>query len=491
MEIILLLIRLFLAAIFMLAGVGKLLDLDGSEKAVKDFGTPEELAKFFAIALPFAEIVFAVMLLFVETSWLGAIGALLLLLTFIGGMIWQMAQGKAPDCHCFGQIHSEPVSRKTLIRNIVFAASALVLIIAGRENQGLSFSDISSDTDFMQIIIGLAAVGLLAAVVFYLKKISEQQVQIMRRIEVIELLAHEDGKGLNREDVETPQEGLPIGAPAPDFQIKDLNGKLISFEQLLTKGKAMLFFFVGPTCAPCAALLPEIEAWQNELKNNLDFVFISNGKAAENAEKLGGETFKQIFLQKEMEVAESFNAKWTPTAVLINPDGTIASRLATGDKAIRELVGKIKEQNLDENLIFVGGSNGHSAKLGQNIPEFSLNDLQGNTVSAAAFRGKKTLVTFWSQTCPHCENMLEELREWDKTKDQDEPNLIVISTGEAEDHSEMDLQSLVLLDEEQKTSEEMGMMGTPSAVLVNEHGKIVSETASGATDIWKLIGKKK
>ena len=322
----------------MLAGVGKLLDLDGSEKAVKDFGTPEELSKFFAIALPFAEIVFAVMLLFVETSWLGAIGALLLLLTFIGGMIWQMAQGKAPDCHCFGQIHSEPVSRKTLIRNIVFAASALVLIAAGRENQGLSFSDISSDTDFMQIIIGLAAVGLLAAVVFYLKKISEQQVQIMRRIEVIELLAHEDGKGINREDVETPQGGLPIGAPAPDFQIKDLNGRLVSFEQLLIKGKAMLFFFVSPTCAPCAALLPEIEVWQNELKSNLDFVFISSGKANENAEKLGGETFKQIFLQREMEVAELFNAKWTPTAVLINPDGTIASRLATGDKAIRELV---------------------------------------------------------------------------------------------------------------------------------------------------------
>ena len=43
--------------------------------------------------------------------------------------------------------------------------------------------------------------------------------------------------------------------------------------------------------------------------------------------------------------------------------------------------------------------------------DFSLNDLQGNTISANAFRGKKTLVAFWSLTCPHCENMLEELRE--------------------------------------------------------------------------------
>ena len=177
--------------------------------------------------------------------------------------------------------------------------------------------------------------------------------------------------------------------------------------------------------------------------------------------------------------------------VLINPDGTIASRLATGDKAIREMVEKIKQQSFEENLIFVGGSNGHSEKLGRTVPDFSLADLQGNTISANAFRGKKTLVTFWSQTCPHCENMLEELREWEKTKGQDEPNLIVISTGEAEDHGEMNLESLVLLDEEHKTAEEMGMLGTPSAILVNEHGKIVSETASGAENIWKLLGKKK
>ncbi len=87
--------------------------------------------------------------------------------------------------------------------------------------------------------------------------------------------------------------------------------------------------------------------------------------------------------------------------------------------------------------------------------------------------------------------MLEELREWDKTRGQDEPNLIVISTGEAEDHGEMNLESPVLLDEEHKTAEEMGMLGTPSAVLVNEQGKIVSETASGAENIWKLLGKKK
>ena len=107
MDILLLLIRIFLFAIFAVAGVGKLLDLEGSEKAVKAFGIPDDFAKFFSMALPFAEIVFAVCFLFTSFSWVGAIGATVLLLTFIGGMIAQMAQGNAPDCHCFGVIHSE------------------------------------------------------------------------------------------------------------------------------------------------------------------------------------------------------------------------------------------------------------------------------------------------------------------------------------------------------------------------------------------------
>ena len=33
------------------------------------------------------------------------------------------------------------------------------------------------------------------------------------------------------------------------------------------------------------------------------------------------------------------------------------------------------------------------------------------------------------------------------------------------------------------------MMGTPSAVLINEKGEIVTETGVGAANIWALIGK--
>lgn len=487
MDVLLLLIRIFVAAIFAVAGVGKLLDLEGSEKAVKEFGVPEEFAKIGAIALPVAEIVFAVFLLFTATSWLGAIGATLLLLIFIGGMIYQMAQGNSPDCHCFGAIHSEPVSKKSLIRNIIFALFSLFLVAQGREDQGLGFSELTNEMA-IQLILGLATIGLLGAVVYFLKKITEQQTQIIRRIELLEVISHEGGRETVREDVSNPHEGLPIGAPAPDFSAQDLSGKIVSFDNLLVKNKPMVLFFVSPSCIPCQSLLPEIENWQNDLKDKVNFVFVTKGNAKENAEKFGGGKFKHILIQKDSEISEQFKAVWTPTAVLINSDGNIASAVAAGDTAIRSLIEKVKLLGDESEKYFVTNI---STNLGEEVPEFALENVEGLSISSKDLTGRKTLLTYWSLDCGWCEKMLEDLREWDKTRGADEPELLLLSSGNAEKHKELGFKSQIILDDEKDVSKKIGMEGTPSAVLINENGKIVSEVAVGAENIFALIGKRK
>ncbi len=493
MEILLLIIRLFLFGIFALAGVGKLLDMEGSEKAVRGFGVPDNLAKPFSIFLPIAEIGIAISLLFVQVSWFGAIAGSGLLLIFTGGMLWQMKQGNAPDCHCFGQIHNEPVSIKSLLRNVAFAVLSLFLVFSGQANQGLDITNrIGGETGFMEIIIGVVIIGFLFGALYYLKKISEQQTQILRRIEVIELLSHEGGKEIERDDVENPSEGLPIGSPVPEFQLQDITGKQTTLTSVFGVGRPSLLFFVSPSCNPCQSLMPEIESWQEELKDKINFVFISNGKAKENLEKFGGDTFKTILLQEDREVAEELKAKWTPTALLVNPDGTIASKVAAGDTAIQEMIEKIKENGFDDELIFIEATqNGAEPTIGKEAPDFELEDLEGKQISSKDLAGKKTLIAFWSATCPHCVNMLDELREWDKVKGQDEPNLILLSSGDEEAHKEFDLKSPILLEEKSETAQAFGMSGTPSAVMVNEKGKVVSEVAVGALNIWALLGKKK
>lgn len=485
METVLLIFRLILFGVFAVAGISKILDPDGAKKAMRDFGMPDEFSGFFAVGLPFAEIVFAVCFLFVSMSWVGAAGALLLLTTFIGGMIWQMAQGNAPDCHCFGQIHSEPVGRKSLIRNIVFALLAVILLFSGRENQGLDLATTSAGMLQLMLILFLVILGLL--LLGYLVKVAAQQTEIMRRLGVLEVASSEPG-AVERNEAGDPSDGLPIGAPLPDFAIPDLNGREVRFEHLLTENKPFLFLFVGSQCAPCEALLPEITEWEAELDGKVRFVFISHGDVGATRDKFGATT-RVVLLEKATRAfADQVGAKWTPTALFVDVNGHIASHLAAGDTAIRRLAEQIKSRDLSEEFVYFLGLNGNRRpNIGEKIPEFSAIDIQGRDLTKAEFIGRKTLVAFSSPTCGHCVKLMDEVREWEQSRRPDSPQLVIFTDG---DHGEKTagLNAPVIVDKDSRLAVRFGMRGVPSAVLVDEAGTIVTEAAIGSKNIWSLIG---
>ncbi len=491
MEIFLLLLRLALAALFGVAGIAKIFDPEGSKKAFTDFGVPASLVRPAAFLLPLVELAVAAMLLFVPSSWFGAIGAAALLLIFTGGMLYQMAKGNAPDCHCFGQIHSEPVGVSSIVRNLVMLIPAVILLIQGRGRQGLDI--IRSDQDILFVTVGLAVIVLLFAAVLFLKSVSEQQKQIMRRIELMELIGREPGD-VEREDIGHPREGLLLGALAPDFRLPDLDGKMVSLEDIKADNKPVVFFFVAPTCAPCRALLPQFEEWQRELADKVKFVFINRGSAKDNRAKFGGDTEKLILLQKDREVAELFRAKWTPMAVLMDTKGRIASFTGAGDLGLRELMEKVKDaSSLDEFTYFTAAADHRHAalRIGESVPEISVTDIHDNVFDSSYFKGKETLVAFWSPACKFCRAMMDDIKDWDKTRNGTEPNLVIFAEGEKEEHLKHGLKAPMIVDEGGAIGDQFGRFGTPSAILIDENGKFISETAVGAPDIWSLIGKRK
>src|SRR5215469_15513786 len=141
MDVALLTARVLLAAIFLVAGLAKLADLAGSQQALRDFGVPVKLVMPLGVLLPLAELAVAVALLLPATAWWGALGALALLLLFVGGIGSNLARGQHPECHCFGQLHSAPVGWPTLIRNLVLAAVAGVVVVFGWSTSELSVVD--------------------------------------------------------------------------------------------------------------------------------------------------------------------------------------------------------------------------------------------------------------------------------------------------------------------------------------------------------------
>jgi uncharacterized membrane protein YphA (DoxX/SURF4 family) len=74
MSIALVLARLLLAAVFLVAGLAKLVDLAGSRQALWGFGVPAMLADLFGVLLPLAELAVAMALIPTVSSWWGALG---------------------------------------------------------------------------------------------------------------------------------------------------------------------------------------------------------------------------------------------------------------------------------------------------------------------------------------------------------------------------------------------------------------------------------
>lgn len=163
MGVVFLVGRLGLAVVFAAAGVSKLLDPVGSRKAMAGFGVPEVLTRPFGWGLPLVELADAALLLPVATAWWASLGALALLATFMAAIGVNMARGKAPDCHCFGQLHSEPAGWKTLARNGIFAAVAVPIAVWGRPDPGpsvIGWLGPLSGGERAGVLAGLAA-GLL------------------------------------------------------------------------------------------------------------------------------------------------------------------------------------------------------------------------------------------------------------------------------------------------------------------------------------------
>jgi thiol-disulfide isomerase/thioredoxin len=486
MDILLLLIRLGLAGVMALAGFAKLADPAGSRRAFEGFGVTGNLAKVGPVLLSLVEIAIGAMLIATQTSWYGAIGALVLLVLFIAQMSYQLARGNSPDCHCFGQVYSAPVSTLSVIRNLVFAIPAAVLVIRGQNGQGAAITDPSVNT--LELAFGVVITVLLVGAGAYLRKILQRQDQILKELQVMEIVAR-DGGSVERSQAGTPHDGMPIGAVAPEFAVKTLEGKAVSLDDLRADALPVLLLFVSPSCTPCRALLPDFQRWVEDLSGKVRLAFLTSGSADENREKFGDAIGKSLYLQNDREVATMFRAQWTPSAVFIDAGGRVASHIAAGDTAIRSLVRSLENEDLGrEGVHFTNGSTTMShAPIGQPVPEFRAEDMSGREITHDYFKGKPTLVAFWSATCPHCKSMMADLRQWEQARAPGDPNLILFT--EAQDSIE--LESPVIIDPEYKTANSLGMYGTPSAVLVNEKGVVVSETAIGAPDIWALIGRRK
>jgi peroxiredoxin len=506
MEIVLLIARVFLALIFGVAGFAKAKDADVSRQTLIEFGVPEKLAAPIGWSLPFIEILIAAALLPLAFAWWGAIAALALLLMFAAGIGVNLLRGHTPDCNCFGQLHSEPVSWSIFARNLVLASVAALVVVQGKNAPGLSAFNWLAGLragEVALLVLGIAAIGLLATAVVYLRRVLNHQATVLERIEAMKKVIDEDyaePAPVERADAAPPVEGLPVGAPAPGFSLASIDGEQVTLDDLLAYGKPVLLLFVSPHCFPCKTLLPVVRVWERDYDNRLTIALLSKGTVEENQKRVAKYGARHLLLQGEYAVADEYEAKWTPAAVLIGRGGKIASQVAYGEEAIRALV--THTVTTGAGLAAVNGSGGQIPqinvgsslfKVGEPAPRFSLSDLKGSVVNTEDFLGGDVLLLFWDSGCGFCQAMNEEIRSWEENPPDRAPRLVIVASGKAEDvrAKTRDFKSLVLLDSEFDIGPLFGSNSTPSAVLIDEEGNIASSLAIGERKVMALAGVRK
>ncbi|MCC6314079.1 MAG: redoxin domain-containing protein [Thermomicrobiales bacterium] len=499
MDVVVALARLVLAGIFVVSGVAKLLDLQGSQRAVANFGVPERFAKPIGLLLPIGELALAVMLLPVATTTIGAWLSLLLLLAFIGGISYNLSRGNRPDCHCFGQLSTEPIGASTLVRNGVFALLALFIGISGLAgNPGASLLGWTEDRAvFEWILLALLIVMavVLGAVVWLLVHLLGQNGRLLVRMDKIETALEDADIDFDddEDDEDEGEEGLPIGAPAPAFSLTGLFGETATLDSLRAQGKPVLLVFSDPGCGPCNALMPELGRWQREFSGKLTTALISRGAPDANKAKVIEHGLSNVLLQKDNEIADAYVTFGTPTAVLVSPDGLVASAAAGGSEEIRQLVTRVVEGNVpNPTRIEIKPAPRRpapagSANIGKPAPAIALNDLDDKPVTLADFNGHPTAVLFWNPGCGFCQRMLDDLKAWEANPPADAPKLLIVSTGDAERNREHGLSSPIVLDTGFNVGRSFGASGTPSAVLVDAEGNVASAVAVGAPGVLGLL----
>ena len=313
---VLVLARLALAAVFAVAGVAKVLDRPGTRQGLLDFDVPERVAGPLTLLLPGAELVTAIALLFAPTARLGALGALVLLGVFVTGLTRALLRGESPDCHCFGQAHSEPASWETVARNVALAVPAAYLAVGGAGPSLVAWAD---DRDAQHL--WLVATSSLAVVAVTTCAVLWRENRRLRSTQLPAAVA-----------------SIPIGSRAPRFSLPSTGGAPVSLRDLLSGGRPCVLTFVAPGCGPCAAILPEIARWRGALSGRILVTVVSAGEA-EVAEKLAAEYgLGEVLVDPGSVVTRAYRVPGTPCAVLVGADGTVRSAPAPGQIAIEALV---------------------------------------------------------------------------------------------------------------------------------------------------------
>jgi peroxiredoxin len=132
-----------------------------------------------------------------------------------------------------------------------------------------------------------------------------------------------------------------VGDPAPMFAVPDLSGRTVSLAEF--RGHPTLILFWNPGCGFCARMLDDLKAWAANPPPGAPTLLVVSAGTLETTQNLA-DLRPPVLLDPAFTVGPAFGTSSTPTAVLLDAEGRVASPIAAGAEEVLALAGRGQEQ---------------------------------------------------------------------------------------------------------------------------------------------------
>lgn len=118
--------------------------------------------------------------------------------------------------------------------------------------------------------------------------------------------------------------GPQVGEASPVFPLQSLTGGTVRIGA--SGGKAMLVFFLSPTCPVCKQLLPVLSGIQNAERAWLDVVLASDGSQDKHVEFIDRQKLSNFPYVLSTDLGMAYRVQRLPFAVLLDKAGVVKAK---------------------------------------------------------------------------------------------------------------------------------------------------------------------
>ncbi len=134
---------------------------------------------------------------------------------------------------------------------------------------------------------------------------------------------------------------------------------------------------------------------------------------------------------------------------------------------------------------------------GSEVPDFSLTDIDGDTITLSDITNKYKLIVFWATWCPHCEQMMPKLYQWYINRDIDIEVIAISVDSDVNSWKQFVKErgyNWVNCNEPGKWNGKVALAyniyATPTMFLIDSDGKIIAKPLSFNDFLDSVIGLK-